>query len=539
MAAIDVRGLSFKYPLCEKAAIEDISFTAAEGETVLVCGEGGSGKSTLLRCLKRELIPNGELSGKVLIAGKDRDTLEPGESACLVGFVGQDCEQQIVTDKVWHELAFGPESIGLDKNTIAVRVAETAAYFGIYDKLSKPTASLSGGEKQLLTLASVMIMQPRVLLLDEPCSQLDPLASRQLAETVARLCREQAVTVMIAEHRFEHILPFADRVMRLEKGRLSFCENRSEALKRAAEDEALLRAMPAPVRIFFGLSGDGECPCDTAGARRFVRETFDNSIRALEKKQKPLSKTKALEIKNVTFRYEREGRDIIDGLDLEVSEGECLTLLGANGSGKSTALGLISGALKAQTGSIRIFGKKIKEYKNNSLYQGTLSMLPQDVTELFTKNSVKEELEDSHITEIPFGLEKLSERHPYDLSGGERQLLALAKVLAREPKILLLDEPTKSLDATSTDRLCEMIRDLKKKGMTVLAVSHDTEFCAEVSDRCAVFFSGRLSEPAATVKVLGENRYFTTASSLITRDRYDGALTVEDTVRICNMNRRL
>ena len=158
-------------------------------------------------------------------------------------------------------------------------------------------------------------------------------------------------------------------------------------------------------------------PCDTAGARRFVRETFDNSVRSLEMDEKALSANKALELKNVTFRYEREGRDIIDGLDLEVSEGECLALLGANGSGKSTALGLISGALKAQTGSIRIFGKKIKEYKNNSLYQGTLSMLPQDVTELFTKNSVKEELEDSHITEIPFGLEKLSERHPYDLSG--------------------------------------------------------------------------------------------------------------------------
>ncbi len=537
MAAIDVRGLTFKYPMCEKAAIEDVSFTLPEGGLTLLCGEGGSGKSTLLRCMKRELIPNGTLSGKVIIAG--RDSLSATESACLVGFVGQDCEQQIVTDKVWHELAFGPESIGLDKNTIAVRVAETAAYFGIYDKLSKPTASLSGGEKQLLTLAGVMIMQPRVLLLDEPCSQLDPLASRQFAETVARLCREQAVTVVIAEHRFEHILPFADKVIRMEKGHLAFCEDRAAALKRAGEDEMLLRAMPAPVRIFSALSGEGECPCDTAGAKRFVRTTFDNSIREAGHSERELSQKKALELKNVTFRYERAGKDIIDGLDLEVREGECMALLGANGSGKSTALGLISGALRAQTGTVRIFGKKLRDYKNNSLYQGTLAMLPQDVTALFTKNSVGEEIDDSHITKIPFGLEKLLQRHPYDLSGGERQLLALAKVLAREPKLLLLDEPTKSLDANSTQRLCDIIDDLKKRGVTIVAVSHDTDFCAGVSDRCAVFFSGRLSEPAPTVKVLGENRYFTTAASLITRERYDGAVTVEDTIRICKANRRL
>ena len=536
MAILSVESLSFKYPLCEEPAVRDISFELAEGEILLVCGAGGSGKSTLLHCLKREVIPNGELSGRVIIDGRDTAALGVRESACLAGFVTQDCEQQIVTDKVWHELAFGLENLGLGRDEIAVRVAEAAAYFGLNDKLHRDTATLSGGEKQMLALASVMIMDPRILVLDEPCSQLDPVASQSFTQTVARLVRERSLTVIIAEHRLDNILPFADKLLCLDEGRLRFCEPRTKALELIAEDGKLLRAMPAPVRIFHSLDGKGECPCDVTSARRFVTGTFSNAVRSLERQEHKHSDSKALEIKGLCFRYKKDQHDIIKDLDLTVYEGEIFTVLGANGSGKTTMLSLAAGALRAVSGSIRVFGKKIKDYKNGSLYSGTLAMLPQDVTTLFLNNPVREELSDMHITEPPFGLERLLDKHPYDLSGGERQLLALAKVLSLRPKILLLDEPTKSLDAESRERLIGILRELNSEGVTIIAVSHDTEFCADISHRSAVFLSGRLSEPTDTGRLLSKNSFFTTPASLISRRHYEGAVTAEQVTELCRKN---
>lgn len=538
MALLSVEGLSFKYPLCAEPAVSDISFELGEGEVLLVCGAGGSGKSTLLRCLKREVIPNGELSGKIMIDGKDTSLLGVKESACLAGFVTQDCEQQIVTDKVWHELAFGLENLGLGRDEIAVRVAETAAYFGLNDKLHRDTATLSGGEKQMLTLAAVMIMDPRVLILDEPCSQLDPVASQTFTQTVARLVRERSLTVIIAEHRLDNILPFADKLLCLDSGRLRFCETRSKAMELISDDGKLLRAMPAPVRIFHSLDGKGSCPCDVTSARRFVTGTFANAVRSLDRQEHNHSDVKAVGIKELSFRYKKDQPDIIKDLDLTVYEGEIFTVLGANGSGKTTMLSLIAGALRAVSGKITVFGKKLRDYKNGSLYMGTLAMLPQDVTTLFLRNSVREELDDMHITDIPFGLDKLADKHPYDLSGGERQLLALAKVLSLKPKLLLLDEPTKSLDSQSRERLIGILKELNSEGMTIIAVSHDTEFCAELSHRSAVFLSGRLSEPADTDRLLSRNSFFTTPASLISRRHFDGAVTAEQVTELCRKNRK-
>ena len=537
MALLSVKSLSFKYPMCEVPAVRDISFELEEGSVMLVCGAGGSGKSTLLRCLKREVIPNGSLSGEGIIDGRDASRLSAGESACIVGFVSQDCEQQIVTDKVWHELAFGLENLGLGRDEIAVRVAETAAYFGLNDKLQRDTASLSGGEKQLLSLASVMIMDPKVLVLDEPCSQLDPIAAQTFTQTVARLVRERSLTVIIAEHRLDNILPFADKLLCLDGGALRFCEPRDKALALASDDAALLRAMPAPVRIFHSLGGKGSCPCDAAAARRFVMSSFGNTINSPERQEHKHSGSKAIEIKDLSFRYKKDQPDIIKDLFLTVYEGEIFTVLGANGSGKTTLLSLAAGALRPVSGSIRVFGKKLRDYKNGSLYTGTLAMLPQDVTTLFLRNTVREELDDMHITEIPFGLDKLLDKHPYDLSGGERQLLALAKVLSLKPKLLLLDEPTKSLDAHSRIRLIQILRELNSQGMTIAAVSHDTEFCAELSHRSAVFLSGRLSEPSDTDKLLSKNSFFTTPASLISRRYYEGAVTAEQVTELCLKNK--
>ena len=536
MAILTVESLSFKYPLCERAAINNVSFTLEEGEFVILCGKGGSGKSTLLRCLKREVIPNGDLTGKICVQGEDTENMSTAASAAVIGFVSQECEQQIVTDKVWHELAFGLESIGADKEEISLRVAETAAYFGFSDKLHMDTAALSGGEKQLLALAAVMVMRPKILVLDEPASQLDPIAARSFAETVRRLNRDRGITVIIAEHRLDNILPFADRLMLLKDGELVICDERDKALSYVEDD--LLSEMPAPVRIGHELGCEGKYPCDVNSARRFVVGRYKNDTRMLETEKLPHSGRKALETKNVTYRYERDAKDIIDGLALTVYEGEIFALLGANGSGKTTALSLISGGCRAVSGSIKIFGKKLKEYKNNSLYNGTVSLLPQDVTTLFLHNTVREELSEMNISQIPFGLDKYSDKHPYDLSGGERQLLALAKVLAVKPKLLLLDEPTKSLDARAREKLLNILKDLRASGMTIVIVSHDTEFCAECADRCSVLFMGRALPPMPTAQLLDNNDFFTTPSSLICRGHYDLAVTPQDVISLCRKNGR-
>ena len=536
MAILTVKGVSFKYPLCERAAVKNVSFGLEEGEFVILCGAGGSGKSTLLRCLKREVIPNGEFTGTVSVAGEDTADMDTSRSAAVIGFVSQECEQQIVTDKVWHELAFGLESIGAAEDEIALRVAETAAFFGLNDKLHMDTAALSGGEKQLLALAAVMVMRPKILVLDEPSSQLDPIAARSFAETVRRLNRDRNITVIIAEHRLDNILPFADRLMLLKDGELVLCEYRDSAV--SSGDEGLLSEMPATVRIGHELGCGGRYPCDVNSARHFITGSFKNDVRITEKEKRPLGEEKALEIKNVTHRYERDGKDIIDGLTLSVFKGEVFALLGANGSGKTTALSLISGGLRAVSGSIKVFGKRLKDYKNNSLYTGTLAMLPQDVTTLFLHNTVREELEEMHIEQIPFGLEKYLDKHPYDLSGGERQLLALAKVLAVRPRLLLLDEPTKSLDAQSRGRLLKILYELRQSGMTIVIVTHDTEFCAECADRCAVLFMGRALSPVPAAQLLADNDFFTTPASLISRGHYDLAVTPEDVITLCRKNGR-
>ncbi len=538
MEILAVRDLSFTYPLCAEPTLHHLDFTVEAGDYIVICGPTGSGKSTLLRMLKRELTPIGEQTGGVYYMGKPLSELDDMTSAAQIGFVMQRPEQQLVTDKVWHELAFGLENMNLPQAAIRRRVSEMAAYFDMEDWFDKRVDELSGGQKQLLNLAGVMVMQPQVLILDEPTAQLDPIASADFLETVGRLNRETGVTIILVEHQLESVVPRCDKLMVMEKGSIRYYDEPRKVCRQLRDFPPMLEAMPAAVRLYNSFSPMDECPLDVRQGRRWVEEHFDNRVRALPDSPRPHSDKIALELKDLWFRYSREGRDILRGTDITVYEGEIFCILGGNGSGKSTTISNAAGLLKPYSGTIKIFGKKIQDYKNQSLYRDCLSLLPQDVQTVFLCNTVREELKDAGaaVEELPYDISYLLDKHPYDLSGGEQQMVALAKVLATSPRLLLLDEPTKGLDAYARRGITNILRRLQAQGMTIVAVTHDVEFAAGLADRCALFFRGEVVSEDAPRAFFAENNYYTTAVNRMLRGHFDNAVTLDDAVALCRMN---
>ncbi|MBQ8961735.1 MAG: ATP-binding cassette domain-containing protein [Ruminococcus sp.] len=538
MEILDVRDLSFTYPLCDEAAVSGVSFSVEKGSFSVLCGATGSGKSTLLRLLKRELSPLGEVKGSVSFCGRPLSDLDERTSAAAIGFVMQQPEQQIVTDKVWHELAFGLENMGVPPAEISRRTAEVASFFGIGPWYEKETSQLSGGQKQLLSLASVLAMQPELLILDEPTAQLDPIAASEFIAALKKLNSELGLTIILAEHRLEEVVPICDRLLIMEKGSLIADGPPREVISGLKDRPQILCGMPAASRLFTELGGTGECPLTIREGRRFLETSVDTRIRTLDRQASPSPKEAALEFSSVFFRYSKNSPDVLCGLDLTVHTGEILCILGGNGSGKTTSLAAAAGLLKPYAGSIRVFGKKLKDYKNRSLYKNCLAMLPQDVQTVFLKNTLREELSECGCdpAELPYDLSHLLDKHPYDLSGGEQQLAALAKVLAAKPRLLLLDEPTKGLDPASKQKIMAVVRQLKDSGVTVCIVTHDVEFAASCADRCAMFFGGRIVSQAPPNSFFSANTFYTTAVSRMTRGIFDNAVTLADALELCRKN---
>ena len=540
MEILAVSGLTFTYPLCSSPAVENVSFSLERGEFAVLCGTTGSGKSTLLRMLKRELSPLGDKKGTVSFCGTELSRLSDRQSASAIGFVMQKPEQQIVTDKVWHELAFGLENLGTPPDEISRRIAEMASYFGIGNWYDKDVAELSGGQKQLLNLASVLVMQPELLILDEPTAQLDPIAAADFISTLRRLCSDLSITIIIAEHRLEDVVPLCGKLLVMDNGRLIAADKPSDVISQLKHRPEIICGMPAAARLYAELSVSGSCPLTVRDGRSFIENNYCNSTRGLPQASYEHSKSAAMEFKDVYFRYSREGRDILDGLSFKVYENEIFCILGDNGSGKTTALSAAAGLLKPYSGNIKVFGKKLKDYRNRSLYSECLAMLPQDVQTVFLKSTVRQELYECHadISALPYDISHLLDKPPYDLSGGEQQLTALAKVLAAKPKLLLLDEPTKGLDAAAKLNIITVIRKLRDNGVTVVVVTHDVEFAAVCADRCAMFFGGRIVSTGTPNDFFRQNSFYTTAVSRMTRGYFDNAVTIGDAVQLCRLNGR-
>ena len=549
MAHFNIENLTFSYAAAKgRHSLENVSLKVEQGEFLVLCGKSGSGKSTLLRHLKTVLTPNGKRTGEILFRGVPLSKVSDREQAAKIGFVMQNPDDQIVTDKVWHELAFGLESLGCDQKTMRARVAEMACYFGIQDWFHRDVCNLSGGQKQLLNLASIMAMQPEVLILDEPTSQLDPIAASDFLNTVRKINRELGTTVIITEHRLEDIFPYADRAVVMDGGKVIADDAPRNVGKLLYEQHhPMFTAMPTPVRVFYGAEGVGECPLTVREGRSWLSKAFPQTPQYPAIPAPELSEEtapSALSLKELWFRYEKDSPDILRGVSAEVPKGNLYAILGGNGAGKSTTLKAICGICKPYRGKVTLFGKQIDKYKNRELFSHCLAMLPQDPKSLFVKKTVREDLEEMtqdkaliEETAATCQITSLLDSHSYDLSGGEQQRAALAKVLLTQPKLLLLDEPTKGIDSFFKETFAEILANLKKQGITIVMVSHDVEFCARYANLVSMFFDGQILTTDTPRRFFGSNSFYTTAAHRMSRHVFDMAVTAEDVIRLYQKNK--
>ena len=548
MAHFEIKDLTFSYAAAKgRHSLENVNLSVGQGEFLVLCGRSGSGKSTLLRQLKTVLTPNGKRTGEVLFHGIPLKQVSDRDQSGKIGFVMQNPDDQIVTDKVWHELAFGLESLGCDQKEMRGRVAEMACYFGIQDWFHRDVATLSGGQKQLLNLASIMAMQPEVLILDEPTSQLDPIAASDFLNTVRKINMELGTTVIITEHRLEDIFPYADRAVVMDQGRVLADDIPGKVGQLLFEENnPMFAAMPTPVRAYYGAGGTGESPLTVRQGRSWLSREFpkEPKTKAIPAPALPEEvENPALTLKELWFRYEKSSPDILRGVSAEVPAGSLYAILGGNGAGKSTTLKAISGICRPYRGKVTLFGKPVEKYKSTELFQGCLAMLSQDPKSLFVKKTVREDL--AEMTKDRQEIERIAalcqvtallDSHPYDLSGGEQQRAALAKVLLTKPRLLLLDEPTKGIDSFFKETFAGILADLKKQGITIVMVSHDVEFCARYADRVSMFFDGQILTTDTPRRFFGTNSFYTTAAHRMSRHVFEGAITVEDVVQLFREN---
>lgn len=579
MNLVEIKDFGFSYPESSRKVLEHVNLNIKEGTLNVIMGRSGCGKSTLLRQLKSVLAPAGEKEGEILYRNIPlRDTDHRTQSQ-EIGFVMQNPDNQIVTDKVWHELAFGLESLGYDNATIRLRVAEMASYFGIQKWFYKNVSELSGGQKQLLNLASVMAMHPSLLILDEPTSQLDPIAASDFLETVKKINRDIGTTVLLTEHRLQDIIPYADRVFVMDEGTL-FLEGKPREIgtKLKEQHHGMFLSMPVPMQIYAGTDSALTCPLTVSEGRQWIREYIEEkgikkekiqqANQRLEKqgeknenetagffghlKRQKENTPPAIQMKDVWFRYEKDSPDVIQDLSLEVKKGEFYALVGGNGTGKSTTLSLLGRVHQPYSGRIYLDGKELRSFSDRKLYCGYLGVMPQNPQSIFLKKTVLEDLysviggkKEKPSSEYPISMKKekaiegivslthlegLLERHPYDLSGGEQQRLALAKVLLLRPKILLMDEPTKGMDAEYKEELGSILKKLQSHGMTIFMISHDVEFVAEYADTTGLFFEGNIVTSKKTRDFFAGNNFYTTAANRMARGLFPEAVTGKDVV---------
>ncbi|MCI9126021.1 MAG: ATP-binding cassette domain-containing protein [Eubacterium sp.] len=527
MAQIEIKNLSFKYKTSDKETLKKVSLCVEKGQFIVVCGKSGCGKTTFLRCFKPQIRPAGNIDGMIYYTGENMEEMTDEDQAKKIGFVMQNPEHQIVTDKVWHELAFGLENFGEKSEHIRAKVAEIAEYFGITDWYYEDTDCLSGGQKQLLNLASIMVMGPEVLVLDEPTAQLDPIAAEKFLDILKKINEDFGITVIISEHRLNYVLQKADKMLILDMGQVEKYGDVREIVKKGLYMD-IEPLMPVPSRIFGKSIGQGEVPISVAEGRRWLEnqgkiqnKKAGKVIEGIEtpkkKDRKTLDFQYSVVCKDIWFRYEKNGRDIVQGLNLTVKRGEIFAILGGNGAGKTTTLLLLSKILKAYRGKLKIDGKT--------------ALLPQNVQILFERETVSEELghiSDKLIKEMK--LEGLMRMHPYDLSGGEQQKAALAKILLKDPDILLLDEPTKGMDNIFKEELGRLLKSLAARGKTIIIVSHDLDFCGEFVDRCGLFANGSLISISDVREFFVNNRFYTTTVAKLAREIVKNAYKMEDII---------
>ena len=545
MALLTLSSLNFTYAGSTSPALKNVSLTVNEGDFILLCGNSGCGKTTLMRLIKPQLAPNGKLDGEILFDGRPLSSLTDREAACGIGYVMQNPETQIVTDTCISELAFGLQSLGMDSAAISAKIGEVAGFFGIGDRYGEKTHTLSGGQKQLLSLASVMAMKPSLLLLDEPTSQLDPVAAREFLGCLKKLNDELGVTVIMSEHRLDEVFPLANRVVTLENGSVLLDdtpENTGRRLRSLPNGDSKRIELPTPLRIYRALGGSCDAPLTVKDGRAYIAEGMKGKTPANEAFPESPERTDAVSLRDIYFSYEKD-KPILDGLCLDIKKGELLCILGGNACGKTTLQKLICGLIKPTHGEMYIDGRRVRGGRQKGVVY-----LPQNPLAVFTGESVDECFADlASATDMPkstlserkgmlleaFGLTSLADRHPYDLSGGEQQRAAIALSLLSDPAVLLLDEPTKGQDALCKEALAAILHRLTESGKTVVITTHDLDFAAANGDRAALIYGGRIVSVDEATRFFAANDYYTTAAARMTRPFFKTAVTANRAAELC------
>lgn len=574
MAYIQAQNLSFAYP-GQPAVWDKLNFSLPKGSFNLLLGPAGAGKSTLLRHFMPRLKPFGRSSGELLLSGQSLEQLPESEQVKKIAFVMQNPEDQIVCDSVWHELAFALENLGTDSEAMRLRIAEVANFFGIQTWFNKRTDELSGGQKRLLNLASVLVLRPELLILDEPLAQLDPIAASDFVALLLRINRELGITILLSDHLLTRLLEPAEQILYLDEGRLEiFASGQAFAKHLFASAKTYAEALPAAALITNAINPE-EISLNVRDAKKALNKAFSSHPlpivdkaaapvdQAVDKENPPpsdpLTSPPAVEIKDLCFRYGIREPLVLDHLCLKVPRAQISFVMGGNASGKSTLLNLIAGLLKPEFGSIRFpqagaaAGGFRAAHRSRWAETAALALLPQNPRLLFTAQSLAEDFNLFYRSMTPeqlakvkdlyfpsgdefsprafldlFGLGEKWHSHPADLSGGELQRAGLAAVLLSAPDILLLDEPSKALTAADKNSLGRLLQRLCAKGLSVLAVTHDLDFAARFGNYCLFLFNGENVAEATPHAFFSGQYFYTTDTCRIAADVLPGAICPEE-----------
>lgn len=527
MEVYSVRELSFSYPHSDKKALDEISLSVSEGEFVVLCGLSGSGKSTLLRMLKAPLSPHGRRSGAIDFFGKPLSEYDDYTQAQKIGFVLQSPDNQSVTDTVLHELAFGLENLGVSPVDMKKRIAEISSFLGLEGILHREIHTLSGGKRQIMNLASAMILQPDVLILDEPCAQLDPVGAEEFITVLTKLNREFGTAVIMSEHDPERVFTSCGRILVMSEGKIVSDGSPQETVQQLYDtDSPLFGAVPLSARVYAKAEHTAEnAPLDIPSGRQWLKGRKAAPVPDTAPPQKGAA---IVTLDDVFFSYDRK-TDVLRGVNLSVREGEILSLIGGNGAGKTTILHTLAGVNKPYSGKAR--------YGDNG--RPAAALLPQDPRLIFSCERLYDDLAEAEggteeairFVSSLCRVDHLLERHPYDLSGGEQQRAALAKAVISRPALLLLDEPVKGLDLPAKAETGRILRRLASAGMTIVLATHDMDFAAEFSDRCSLIFDGCAGEALPPRRFFCESAFYTTSARRLSRGIIDGCITENDLLK--------
>ena len=559
MSHFRVDHLTFSYSNAATAALKDVSLDIEPGSYLLLCGRNGSGKTTLLRHFASWAAPEGIRSGSVLLDGIALDEVGESEQISKVGFVGQNPNRQITQKTVLDELALGPRMVGCDHSTMQSRIAETAAYFGIKDWLNRDVDELSGGQKRLLNLASAMVMNPDILILDEPTSRLDPIATSTFLSLIRNINYELDVTVVISERSFERVYTDADEVIIMNEGEIAYRGSTQDVAKKLyLSNDPISYALPSAIRIFHGVHpavNSETFPVTVHGARRWMRKEF--KLKGASRRHLPdkrmsgnVDKRTMLKLDNVHYAY-GSGDEVLRGTTLSITQGSVHAIVGNNDAGKTTLLKIAKGLLEPRQGDAKVYDRVRGHWVKTSQCDGIIATLPQDLDDFFVNDTVHEELRcafsnerlspeevDFRIREFAhgIGITPHLDKNPRGLSCGERRLVAIARTVMSEVGILILDEPTMGVDPFAQRKCGKLLHELAKRGVTILIASQDLKFCAEYATNVSLLFNGTIATTSTPQAFFSSNTLYTTEASRISRVLYSNTVTDDEVIILCLEN---